>query len=184
MKWHKFFGAALAVGLLAGAQVAAAQGSTQPQTGGSQSAQQQGTPGVTVIQEPSATGQTGQSGMQAQAGQQQQPQPLALTVTQVDKVNNRVYFEAPLDPAAQIQGSSGEQLSVGELQPGDSVRASFDPNTGQVEQMTVLQSGSSSSGMQQPSSGSSGSMGSSGSTGSSSSGSSSGSTGSSGSSGY
>ena len=145
MQWHRFFGAALAVGLLAGAQGAFAQ-DTPPGSSGQQqdsSARPQGAPErVTVIQEqPSIP--------------PEQQRTLTLTVTEVDRLNNRVYFSAQVDPEAKVQSGTGEQLSINQLNPGDSVRASFDPATGEVQQLIVVNQGAPGE-AQQPSPGASG----------------------------
>lgn len=72
-----------------------------------------------------------------QTGQQQE---VMLTVTNVDQANNKVQFEANLDPTAEVQKGT-ETIAVTDLQPGDQVRASFDPNTGEVQSLEVIEGG-------------------------------------------
>ena len=76
---------------------------------------------------------------------------LTLTVKNVDRANNRVEFEAQVDPEATVKRGS-EELRINQLQPGDSVRASFDPTTGEVQSMEVIEPGTKEPGMQPPSS--------------------------------
>ena len=73
-----------------------------------------------------------------QLGQDQQE--VTLTVTSVDQASNKVQFEANLDPTAQIQKGE-ETITVNDLQPGDNVRASFDPMTGEVQSLEVIEGG-------------------------------------------
>lgn len=138
MNWQKILGGVAVAGLLAGAQVASANDPAQatpptpenPEQAGA-AEQQQGSPSrVTVMQQDSAL----------PADQQR---TVTLTVTEVDRANNKVRFEAQVDPEAQLQDDAGQQLSINQLNPGDSVRASFDPATGEVQQMIVLEQGSS-----------------------------------------
>jgi len=79
-----------------------------------------------------------------QAGAQQE---VMLTVTEVDQQNNKVQFEANIDPTAQVQKGS-ETIAVSDLQPGDQVRASFDPNTGEVQSLEVIEGGQQQPGME------------------------------------
>lgn len=99
------------------------------------------------------------SGGSSQMGQMQQEQKVTATVKEVDKTNNKVTLEANLDPSAQVE-KNGSPTSLENIQPGDSVRASFDPTTGEITNLEVQPSG-----MEQQESGSGAQGGSSGSMG-------------------
>jgi len=107
-------------------------------------------------------GAAGAEGKDKKEGEQmgqlgQDQQEVMLTVTSVDQASNKVQFEANLDPTAQIQ-KGNETITVNDLQPGDNVRASFDPMTGEVQSLEVIegsqqqQPGMQEPGMEQPSS--------------------------------
>lgn len=122
MNWKKIVPAILAVGVMSTAGLAGAQG-----TGGST--------GTYEGTERSST----EMGQMGQMGQQQ---TVTATVKEVDRTNNKVTLEANLDPSAQVE-RNGNPSSLENIQPGDSVRASFDPTTGEITNLDVQPSGSS-----------------------------------------
>lgn len=155
MNWKKVVPAVAAVGLMTTAGLAGAQGtsgSSMPEST-SPSSPEQGSMG--------SGGSMGSMGTTAQMGQEQQ---VTLTVRDVDQANNKVTLEANLDPQATVE-KNGTQATLDRVQPGDTVRASFDPNTGQITNIEVQPSSggsqgqAGSSGSMTPESGSSGSMG-------------------------
>ncbi|WP_373048342.1 hypothetical protein [Vulgatibacter sp.] len=139
MTWNKIVTAAAAAFVVVGAGAAgAAGGEYKTQEQAEQEQQQMGQPErVTVTQEPDQL-------------PSEEQRTLTLTVTNVDRANNRVQFEAQVDPEARVMSGS-EELRINQLQPGDSVRASFDPVTGEVQQMIVVERAAPEPGAQQPS---------------------------------
>lgn len=115
MNWKKIVPAVMAVGLMSTAGLAAAEGSS----GSSQM-------------------QTGEQTGQMQMGQHEQK--VTATVKEVDRTNNKVTLEANLDPSAQVE-KNGSPSSLENIKPGDSVRASFDPTTGEITNLEVQPSG-------------------------------------------
>lgn len=134
MKWKTVVPALLAAGLMTAGAVASADGSlsgeTKPESQGTQ-----GSLGTTELPDRSAS-----------LGQQQ---TVTMTVQSVDRANNKVTFEAELDPQASVQ-ENGNPVSIEQLSPGDSVRASFDPYTGEVVQLEVIPSSESQPSAPQP----------------------------------
>jgi hypothetical protein len=61
-----------------------------------------------------------------------------VTVKSVDRAHHRVTFEATVKPEADIE-QNGQPIRIDQLKPGDSIRASFDPKTGQVMKIEVVQ---------------------------------------------
>lgn len=149
----KILPAVLGTAILAGAAVAGAQGT------GMQGSSTQTSPG------PGERQVTVEQGSSIPPGQLSQ---LTLTVENVDRATNTVTFKAHVDPSASVI-ENGQPTRLSQLEPGDSVRASFDPNTGEVQKLVVTEKSSEPSGSM---GGSQGSMGgsSSGSSGSSDSG--------------
>jgi Cu/Ag efflux protein CusF len=60
---------------------------------------------------------------------------VTLTVKDVDPENHRVTFEATVKP--EVKNSSGQPIKLDQLKPGDTVRAAFDPKTGEVVRVDV-----------------------------------------------
>lgn len=75
----------------------------------------------------------------AQAGgvyNEAQLRTLTLTVKKVDPSKHTVEFEATVKPEADIE-ESGRPIKIDQLKPGDTVRAAFDPKTGDVVRVEV-----------------------------------------------
>jgi hypothetical protein len=72
-----------------------------------------------------------------------------VTVRDVDKANHKVTLEAKVSPEASIT-SSGERIKIDQLQPGDSIRASFDARTNEVVKVEVVQKASGSTAPMNP----------------------------------
>jgi Cu/Ag efflux protein CusF len=60
---------------------------------------------------------------------------VTLTVKQVDKRNHKVTFEATVKPEATT--SSGKPIKLDQLKEGDTIKAAFDPKTGDVVRVDV-----------------------------------------------
>jgi hypothetical protein len=65
---------------------------------------------------------------------------VTITVKSVDRSKNMVTFQAKVAPEANIE-SNGQPIRLNELKPGDSVRASFDPSTGDLIKLEVTRMG-------------------------------------------
>jgi Cu/Ag efflux protein CusF len=61
---------------------------------------------------------------------------VTLTVKQVDPQNHRVTFEATVKPEANVT-SSGKPIKLDQLKEGDTVKAAFDPKTGDLVRVDV-----------------------------------------------
>jgi hypothetical protein len=61
---------------------------------------------------------------------------VTLTVKNVDSKNHKVQFEAKVEPEANLT-ESGRPIKLDQLKEGDTVRASFDPKTGDVVRVDV-----------------------------------------------
>ena len=61
---------------------------------------------------------------------------VTLTVKQVDPSNHRVTFEATVKPEANLT-ESGRPIKLDQLREGDTVKAAFDPKTGDVVRVDV-----------------------------------------------
>jgi hypothetical protein len=81
-------------------------------------------------QQPGATAQAG--GVYNEADLR----TVTLTVKKVDPSKHTVQFEATVKPEADIK-QSGQPIRIDDLKPGDTVRASFDPKTGDVVRVDV-----------------------------------------------
>lgn len=62
---------------------------------------------------------------------------VTVTVESVDPKQNKVTFEAAVQPEANIT-SDGQPIRLQQLQEGDQVRASFDPMTGELIKAQVI----------------------------------------------
>lgn len=60
---------------------------------------------------------------------------VTLTVKQVDAQNHKVTFEATVKPEAKT--SSGKPIKLDQLKEGDTIKAAFDPKTGDVVRVDV-----------------------------------------------
>jgi Cu/Ag efflux protein CusF len=60
---------------------------------------------------------------------------VTIKVKEVDQKNHRVTFEATVKPEATT--SSGVPIKLDQLKEGDTIRAAFDPKTGEVVRMDV-----------------------------------------------
>jgi hypothetical protein len=60
---------------------------------------------------------------------------VTVTVKEVDPANHKVTFEATVRPEATT--SSGEPIKLDQLKEGDTIRAAFDPKTGEVYRVDV-----------------------------------------------
>lgn len=67
---------------------------------------------------------------------EKQLRTVTLTVKQVDTKNHKVVFEAHVKPEANLT-ESGRPIKLDQLREGDTVRASFDPKTGDVVRVDV-----------------------------------------------
>jgi Cu/Ag efflux protein CusF len=61
---------------------------------------------------------------------------VTITVKEVDSKNHKVTFEATVKPEANVT-SSGQPIKLDQLREGDTVRAAFDPKTGEVVRVDV-----------------------------------------------
>jgi hypothetical protein len=61
---------------------------------------------------------------------------VTLTVKKVDTKNHKVVFEAHVKPEANLT-ESGHPIKLDQLKEGDTVRAAFDPKTGDVVRVDV-----------------------------------------------
>jgi hypothetical protein len=73
-----------------------------------------------------------------------QMRTLTIKVKDVDRAQHKVLFEAQVSPEATAS-KDGQTIRVDQLKPGDEVRASFDPSTGEVLKLEVTKIGSGSS---------------------------------------
>jgi hypothetical protein len=64
-----------------------------------------------------------------------------LKVIAVDRDNHAVTFQAQVKPEAKMS-EGGKPIKLDQLKPGDEVRASFDPATGDVVKVQVTKVGS------------------------------------------
>ncbi len=62
---------------------------------------------------------------------------VTVTVESVDPKENKVTFQAMVQPEANIT-SDGQPIRLQQLQEGDQVRASFDPATGELVKAQVV----------------------------------------------
>jgi hypothetical protein len=60
---------------------------------------------------------------------------VTVTVKEVDPQNHKVTFEATVKPEAT--NSAGQPIKLDQLREGDTVRAAFDPKTGDVVRVDV-----------------------------------------------
>ncbi len=68
--------------------------------------------------------------------QSSQLRTVTLVVKQVDPEKHRVTFEATVKPEADVT-SSGRPIKLDQLKEGDTVKAAFDPATGDVIRVEV-----------------------------------------------
>jgi Cu/Ag efflux protein CusF len=92
--------------------------------------------GSSDVQQPAQAGQQAQQAMPSDMDMQK----ISATVKKVDKTNHKVTFEAQLSPDAKLE-SNGQPIMIDQLKSGDSVRASFDPTTGDVNKLDVIKKG-------------------------------------------
>lgn len=111
------------------------QGASVPETEGSRStdAKSQGT-GETASEGATTTRQ------KAGTYRSTELRTVTLTVKQVDPENHRVTFEATVKPEANLT-ESGRPIKLDQLKEGDTVKASFDPKTGDVVRVDVAPAG-------------------------------------------
>jgi hypothetical protein len=64
---------------------------------------------------------------------------LTVKVRDVDPAQHTVIFEAHVSPEAQVT-SGGQKIKIDNLKPGDEIRASFDPKTGDVVKLETIKS--------------------------------------------
>jgi len=67
---------------------------------------------------------------------EKQLRTVTLTVKEVDTKNHKVVFEAHVKPEANLT-ESGHPIKLDQLREGDTVRAAFDPATGDVVRVDV-----------------------------------------------
>jgi hypothetical protein len=85
--------------------------------------------------------QQGQAGSQAQAPgsmQSSAQREVVLRVEDIDREENEITFESHLRPGAQVY-RDGQPIPMDQLQEGDQVRAAFDPQTGDVVRLELVQ---------------------------------------------
>lgn len=116
-------GAALALG----AGMALAQGS-QPETG--PGGRPRGEGDTTETYERHGEGTTPEKNLRT----------VTMTVRTVNSKAHRVTLDVQVSPEANIT-ESGQPIKLDQLKPGDQVRASFDPKTGDVMKLQVTQKG-------------------------------------------
>jgi hypothetical protein len=66
---------------------------------------------------------------------------VTVRVKEVDPSSHTVVFEAHVSPEATVT-SNGQKIAIDQLKPGDSIRASFDPKTGEVVKLETVKQGS------------------------------------------
>jgi hypothetical protein len=66
---------------------------------------------------------------------------VTVRVRDVDPSKHTVVFEAHVSPEATVM-SNGQPIRIDQLKPGDEVRASFDPKTGEVIKVETVKQGS------------------------------------------
>jgi len=66
---------------------------------------------------------------------------VTVRVRDVDTSKHTVVFEARVSPEASVM-SDGQPISIDQLRPGDEIRASFDPKTGDVVKVETVKQGS------------------------------------------
>jgi hypothetical protein len=66
---------------------------------------------------------------------------VTVRVRDVDTSKHTVVFEARVSPEASVM-SDGQPISIDQLKPGDEIRASFDPKTGDVVKVETVKQGS------------------------------------------
>lgn len=71
-----------------------------------------------------------------QAAPEGELRELTLTVVQTNPKEHSVVFKAQVKPEASIM-KEGRSLQIDQLRPGDEVRASFDPLTGDIQKIEV-----------------------------------------------
>jgi hypothetical protein len=64
-----------------------------------------------------------------------------VKVKDVDPSQHTVVFEARVSPEAQVT-SGNQKIKIDQLKPGDEIRASFDPKTGEVIKLETVKAGS------------------------------------------
>ncbi len=62
-----------------------------------------------------------------------------LKVDKVDRKKHSVTFEAKVSPEASFTKDGGQPIKLDQLQKGDTIRAAFDPATGEVVAVEVIQ---------------------------------------------
>ena len=70
-----------------------------------------------------------------------QQRKVTVRVKDVDPSSHTVVFEAHVSPEATVT-SNGQKISIDQLKPGDQIRASFDPKTGEVLKVETVKQGS------------------------------------------
>jgi hypothetical protein len=95
--------------------------------------------GAAVAAESSKQGAAGASGTTTAQREgtfkEKDLRTITLTVKEVDADQHKVTFEATVKPEATT--SSGRPIKLDQLREGDTVRASFDPKTGEVVRVDV-----------------------------------------------
>ena|SRR2546425_1182846 len=66
---------------------------------------------------------------------------VTVRVKEVDPSSHTVVLEAHVSPEATVT-SNGQPITIDQLKPGDEVRASFDPKTGEVVKVETVKQGS------------------------------------------
>src|SRR4029077_12912891 len=66
---------------------------------------------------------------------------VTVRVKDVDTSKHMVVFEARVSPEATVM-NDGQPISIDQLKPGDEIRASFDPKTGDVVKVETVKQGS------------------------------------------
>jgi hypothetical protein len=65
---------------------------------------------------------------------------VTVTVRDVDPSQHTVVFTAHVSPEAAVM-NEGQRIRIDELKPGDEIRASFDPKTGEVMKVEKVKQG-------------------------------------------
>lgn len=66
---------------------------------------------------------------------------VTVRVREVDASSHTVVLEAHVSPEATVT-SNGQPITIDQLKPGDEIRASFDPKTGDVIKVETVKQGS------------------------------------------
>ena len=105
--------------------------------GGLALAQSDSSPSMGGGDQPMPPGSTSKTYQQGTTTPQKDLRTFSLKVKEVDKDKHTVDFQAKVKPEANIM-ESGQPIKLDQLNPGDEVRASFDPSSGDIVRLEVI----------------------------------------------